>query len=576
MIPDLPALWSSARLGLCLKRRRETVMPATLTTDFVNVLGLEDIQDGGRGGIAIKKMRPAAAVSLKTRFYKGDILYGKLRPYLNKVSIAPDDGLCSTEIWAFETESFADPYFVYAFLSSRAFVERVSGMAKGANLPRLDLEVFEGLDIPLPPLSEQRRIVAILQEASQVESLRLESQEIEDRIRASLFHFFFLRLSVSSVFTVGSLLVEKPNYGTMEPATTDDNGILCLRVGNIQDDRLQLQDRKFVEESKIDLRRHIVREGDMLFARAIGSLEHLGKSIIVPKLCDGCAFDSHLMRVRVDTDRVRPEYLHAYFRSQDGRANFLRNTRKSAVQFNINTEEFARIAIPLPEIKLQDEYLSARELVEECHSLSSDVGVLASGLKDSLMASAFTGRLTIFWRIANAQQLLVEAQERDKAVKFLETTPTANPLSSTVESQDKNRIEGSRTELTRDQQRVLAQFERTQSKRQPLDSGERNEGKVCTADRIARVLVGPLHDNVQAVESDLAVLVARGLVTALSLEQRTPDTDETVYGNCYRLPVADPAADEDEVAQSSGGVDGTRDQEILRLLGNRKREETAP
>jgi hypothetical protein len=85
-----------------------------------------------------------------------------------------------------------------------------------------------------------------------------------------------------------------------------------------------------------------------------------------------------------------------------------------------------------------------------------------------------------------------------------------------------------------------------------------------------------LHENVQAVESNLAVLVARGLVTSLSLEQRTPDTNQTVYGNCYRLASADPGAAEDDGAQSNVGVDGTRDQEILRLLGNRKREERVP
>src|SRR5687768_13084626 len=105
----IPQSWRMVKLGDCMQRRKETVLPATLPDGFVGLVGLEDIQDGGRGGITVRQTKPREIESLKTCFRAGDILYGKLRPYLNKVGIAPQVGLCSTEIWAFSPSPVVDP-----------------------------------------------------------------------------------------------------------------------------------------------------------------------------------------------------------------------------------------------------------------------------------------------------------------------------------------------------------------------------------------------------------------------------------------------------------------------------------
>lgn len=209
-------------------------MPATLLDERVNLLGLEDIQDGGRGGISVRETSTSTIASIKTPFQPGDILYGKLRPYLNKVGIAPVGGICSTEIWAFTAEPFIDSYFAYAFLSSTFFVQRVSSLTKGANLPRLDIETFESVEIPVPPLSEQRRIVEILRKAGDVRRLRASAAGKAAAIVPSIFRRLFGTLAMSLKHPLKELLSEPPNYGTMTPATEDSRGLLCLRVGNIQ------------------------------------------------------------------------------------------------------------------------------------------------------------------------------------------------------------------------------------------------------------------------------------------------------------------------------------------------------
>lgn len=102
--------------------------------------------------------------STKSVFRKGDLLYGKLRPYLNKVWLAEFDGLCSTDILVFPQGHAIDNRFLkYRFLA-RDFVNYANSNSSGVNLPRVNLKALGRFEIDLPPLPEQRRIVARIEE----------------------------------------------------------------------------------------------------------------------------------------------------------------------------------------------------------------------------------------------------------------------------------------------------------------------------------------------------------------------------------------------------------------------------
>lgn len=208
----LPDNWREFKLGDVLDRSKETVMPRDLNEERVGLVGLEDIEGGGTGVIRIVPTTPQFIDSLKTRFQTGDILYGKLRPYLNKVAIAPTHGICSTEIWALRPKSICHPVFAAAFLSSNLFVDRVASLTKGANLPRLDASSFDSIAIPLPPLSEQHRIVEILQEAEKIRRLRAAAEAKAAEIVPALFSEIFLSTNGSfeecDFIPLGNLLSE--------------------------------------------------------------------------------------------------------------------------------------------------------------------------------------------------------------------------------------------------------------------------------------------------------------------------------------------------------------------------------
>ncbi|MEN9678849.1 MAG: Type restriction enzyme EcoKI specificity protein [Verrucomicrobiota bacterium] len=102
--------------------------------------------------------------------------------------------------------------------------------------------------------------------------------------------------------------------------------------------------------------RHSVKDGDLLLARAIASQDHLGKCVIAHPNGEQWAFDSDLMRLRFDQKRAEPEFIRHLFMTPGGRLLFLKASRKSTVQFIINTKEISALQIPVPPIPLQREF----------------------------------------------------------------------------------------------------------------------------------------------------------------------------------------------------------------------------
>src|SRR5207247_804654 len=115
------------------------------------------------------------------------------------------------------------------------------------------------------------------------------------------------------------------------------------------------------------------KDGDILLARAIASQDHLGKCVVVHPNGEQWAFDSHLMRLRFDNNRVEPEFIRHMFMTPGGRSLFLKASRKSTVQFNINTKEVSALQIPIPPISLQREFvlrINVVETLKKAHRMS--------------------------------------------------------------------------------------------------------------------------------------------------------------------------------------------------------------
>src|SRR6202040_3491722 len=113
--------------------------------------------------------------STKNVFHPQDILYGKLRPYLNKVHFANADGICSTDIYVLRAkERRIRPDLASYFLRAPAVLSAVSAAMEGANLPRVGSQALLRVQLPIPPMEEQDRLVTLLDEADELRKLRSE------------------------------------------------------------------------------------------------------------------------------------------------------------------------------------------------------------------------------------------------------------------------------------------------------------------------------------------------------------------------------------------------------------------
>ncbi len=155
---DIPETWRWIRLGYVIDFSSNSSMKSENIHQDAWILDLEDIERESGILLRRKKMSESNAKSDKHRFYAGNILYSKLRPYLNKVLIADIDGYCTSEILAFDFGKINSEYAL-AYLRSPFFVEYAMSDAYGVKMPRLGSKQGNKALMPIPPLNEQHRIV---------------------------------------------------------------------------------------------------------------------------------------------------------------------------------------------------------------------------------------------------------------------------------------------------------------------------------------------------------------------------------------------------------------------------------
>lgn len=169
---DQPSGWVKTTLSEVTSVSRAKAEPDNFSD--VPHIGLEHIEGGSNRILSIGTVEDVK--STKSVFQRGDVLYGKLRPYLKKVCRPDFDGVCSTDILVFpESPSLDNGYLLY-FLSQQSTADYATQNSNGINLPRISSSVLGEIEFPLPPLAEQRRIVA------QIEALQERSRRAREAL----------------------------------------------------------------------------------------------------------------------------------------------------------------------------------------------------------------------------------------------------------------------------------------------------------------------------------------------------------------------------------------------------------
>ncbi|GAA2912388.1 restriction endonuclease subunit S [Streptomyces thioluteus] len=284
-------------------------------------------------------------------------------------------------------------YLEYFLRSPRAlsyYRAKLQGStARRRSLPR---DIFLALPVPMPPLGEQKRIAAVLDQVDTLCAKRREAISLLGNLAQSVFLNMFGDPARNPlgwpVGKVGDLLISA-NYGSSAKADMEGD-IPVLRMNNITTSGdLDMRDLKYLSSEQVS-EKHLVRAGDVLFNRT-NSAELVGKSAIY-RLPEEVAYAGYLVRLRV-SDESHPEYLAAFLNSQYAK-RVLRSMSKSIVGMaNINAKEVQSIKIPIPPLAEQKRFASAITQVEAAKEPHRTHLATLDELFTSLQHRAFSGVL---------------------------------------------------------------------------------------------------------------------------------------------------------------------------------------
>lgn len=178
---DIPDNWVFAKLGyISTYDEAKQKINARDANDNLWMLDLEDIAKGGTL-LCKKRVFERKAIGDKTVFEKGSILYSKLRPYLLKILIADEDGICTPELVPFKMYGGINTSYIALFLKSPYVDSEINKVTYGVKMPRVGTKTMVNFYVPLPPIEEQQRIVDRVDElmAKIDEYEKLENQLVQ-------------------------------------------------------------------------------------------------------------------------------------------------------------------------------------------------------------------------------------------------------------------------------------------------------------------------------------------------------------------------------------------------------------
>jgi type I restriction enzyme, S subunit len=415
-LDKLPAEWKFDRFKDVVSLRNEKTDEASSEEDY---LELEDL-DSGSGRI-LSRRNTLEVGSAVTQFKTGDVLFGKLRPYLEKYWVAEFDGKCTGEILAFRPQRIESGFLFYS-LGSRWFIERCNALAYGTKMPRVNWPTqLSQFNFPLPPLLEQRRIAAYLDASCAAidAAVAAKRRQLEtlDALRKSIIQRAVTRGASEGITlkSTGNAWLEQIPQGwklvCLKRIAAIQGGLTLgkqyegplierpyLRVGNVQDGHFDLTDVSIIELPANVAKGVELRPGDVLMTEG-GDLDKLGRGHVWNGEIPGCLHQNHIFAVRCFLHKLRPMFLAYVTAAKYGRDYFEATGKKTTNLACTNATKVGEFPIPLPRVTEQDAicaYLEKKlgEVKTIVTGIETQIAILTAYRK-SLIHECVTGQRRI-------------------------------------------------------------------------------------------------------------------------------------------------------------------------------------
>jgi len=408
---ELPQGWVETKLENVISHSTEKFDPLIQPNQIF--IGLKHIEKNS--GEINGKGNSKETKSLKTIFHQGDILYGKLRPYFNKICIPNFNGVCSTDILVFQKNKLIENKFLKFFLMGNNFVSFCTQNMTGTQYPRISYKKISEFIFLLPPLNEQKRIASKIEELfSKInyakQSLEHTKLQLEQYRKSLLVSAFEGKLTEqwrkenkinenSENSPLGDLILFSKNGFTGKPNELK-KGMPRLGIETItQSDSIYIDEsmHKFIEISKSQIDRYRAKIGDLFVCRQNGNQNYVGKCAVFKEIISPMIFSDSLIQFRINTKLMSSTYLAFFLNSHLGRRQIEKFCSTTAGNFSINGTNFKKIMIQYPSLLEQQKIIS--QIEQDFSLIENTIQIVESSLQNletmkmSVLKQAFEGKL---------------------------------------------------------------------------------------------------------------------------------------------------------------------------------------
>jgi len=404
----LPPGWASVVLGDVTTVRKDKKDPKHLPN--MPFIGLEAFESH-TGRIASTQDTSAlkSAISL---FFEGDVLYGRLRPYLNKVVVPNFEGAASAEFIVFLRNEILEPHYLQQVLMSPDFVSFTAVKSTG-DRPRVSYESISSYEFPVPPVGEQQRIV------EKLDSLSTKSKRARDQLdrvprlvekykQALLAAAFRGDLTADWRATNASKMMSEWNerqlveicdprrpitYGVIKLGSEIPNGVPCLRTSNVRWLRVDTEGMKKISPKLSSEYARTVLRGDEVLVNVRGTL---GGVVVATSSMKGWNVSREVAVAPVDAAVVEPNYV-AFWIGADASQRWLNRVEKGVAYTGINIEDLRKLPVEFPSIDEQRQIIrriqTAFSRIDHLALEATNARKLIDHLDQAVLAKGFQGEL---------------------------------------------------------------------------------------------------------------------------------------------------------------------------------------
>ncbi|MCG8656422.1 restriction endonuclease subunit S [Yimella sp. NH-Cas1] len=296
-----------------------------------------------------------------------------------------------------------DAAYLRYLLEHHAHTGVLSRLATGSTIAHLPQQQLRRVPVPLPTPSVQRRIVEILEDhLSRLDAAADYASASRRRIDLLITRHVteFLIDTGGDDVTIGALAASVKNGIFVSRPTSEPDGVPILRIGAVRALKLSVDDLRYSGRSGRDLaaRDELLAAGDLVFTRYNGNPRYVGACAVVPEGLGQLTYPDKLIRVRLDDQRVLPQFAAYACTYGSGRAQIDSRLKTSAGQVGISGRELKSVSLRIPTLDQQHEVVqSVEDLIGATRRLDEQVSQAISrhhALKRAVLAAAFSGKLT--------------------------------------------------------------------------------------------------------------------------------------------------------------------------------------